>query len=236
MPWIWLRWAGPGGERPPGTGPTHLKKGRGIAMRRLLVLFGFVILTAMITGCAASRGEGITIGNGLVNTGASQAERDRIARERTEAEISKVEAETAMKEAKTQAGIEQNAKTGEIWRKVLFAVGIAAAVAAVAIGIGYASKQATPALETALEIRKVKRLEISLGIGPGGYNALLLAEGYEATEISDLVRQNPALDAPRVQELQNRVGDRGLRLLADRGEVEETLALLPDAEKGCCGG
>ena len=199
-------------------------------MKRLLVLLGFVFVVLCAGYGAASRGEGITIGNGFINTGASQAVRDWIARERTEAEIS-------MKEAKTEAGIEQSAKTGEIWRKVLFAVGIAAAVAAVAVGIGYAGKQVTPlagqgvaALETALEIRKVKRLEVSLEIGAGTYSGHLLAEGYTKEELTDLVHQNPALDGPKVLALQKRVGDRGLRLLADRGEIQETLALIPEEE------
>jgi len=204
-------------------------------MKRHATLIAILLLA---TGCAASRGEGVTIGNGLINTGASQAERDKITEERTRSEIAKVEAETAMREAKNAAAIEQGAMTGEVWRKVLLWGGLAAALAGVAIGIGYAGKQATPlaqqgvaALETALEIRKVKRLEVSLEIGDGGYSGHLLAEGYTHDELTELIHQNPALDGPKVLALQNRVGDRGLQLLADRGEIEETLALLPD-EKG----
>jgi len=207
-------------------------------MKRHVILSVILLLA---TGCAASRGEGVTVGNGLINTGASQAERDGIARERTEAEIAKVEAETAMKEARTEASIEQSAAMGKVTRPVVLAIGLAAAVAAVVIGIGYAGKQATPlaqqgvaALETALEIRKVKRLEVSLEIGDGGYSGHLLAEGYTHDELTELIHQNPALDGPKVLALQNRVGDRGLQLLADRGEIEQTLALLPDEmnEKG----
>jgi len=199
-------------------------------MKRHATLIAILLLA---TGCAASRGEGVTIGNGLINTGASQAERDRIARERTQAEIAKVEAETAMREAQTQAGIEQDALTGVVTRKVLGWGGLALALAAVAIGIGYAGKQATPlasqgvaALETALEIRKVKRLEVTLEIGAGGYSGHLLAEGYTQAEITDLVHQNPALDGPKVLALQGRVGDRGLRLLAERGEIEDAITCL----------
>lgn len=49
-------------------------------------------------------------------------------------------------------------------------------------------------------------------------------------QIAQIVKAAPALDAPRLQELQGRVGDRGMRLLAERGEIEETLALMPDPE------
>jgi len=203
-------------------------------MKRYVILAVILLLAA---GCAASRGEGITIGNGLVNTGASQAERDGIARERTEAEIAKVEAETDMKQAKTEAGIEQNKLTGEVWRRVLLYLGVATALAGVVVGLGYAGKQATPlasqgvaALETALEIRKVKRLEVSLEVGPDGYAGHLLAEGYTRQEIADLIRQNPALDGPKVLALQSQAGPRGMRILAERGEIEETLARLPDPE------
>lgn len=199
----------------------------------LTVIMAVAILAA--TGCAASRGEGITIGP--INTGASQGMRDEIAQGRTQAEIAKVEAETAMKQARTRAGIEQGALTGEVWRKVLLAVGIAAAVAAVLVGVGFGGKLAAPlvreavgGLEAALELRRSKRLEISLEVGPNGYAGHMLAEGYTQAEITDLVHQTPVLDAPRVQQLQIQAGPRGMQILADRGEVEEALARLPDPE------
>ena len=203
-------------------------------MKRYAIL---TVILLLATGCAASRGEGLTVGNGFINTGASQQARDWVVQERTQAEIAEVEANTAMKEARTEASIKQGALTGEVWRKVLLWGGLAAAVAGVAIGFGYAGKQVTPlaeqgveALSTALEIRKVKRLEVSLEIGAGGYSGHLLAEGYTKEELADLVHQNPALDGPKVLALQGRVGDRGLRLLADRGEIQETLALMPEEE------
>ena len=198
-------------------------------MKKLLVLFVFVVLCS---GCAASKGEGVTIGP--INTGASQAARDKITEERTRSEVTKVAAETAMKEARTQAGIEQSAEMGKIWRVVVLALGVAAAAAALWIGGGYALERATPmaaqgvaALATSLEIRKVKRLEVSLEIGPGGYVGHLLAEGYTREEIADLIRDNPALDGPRVQQLQIQAGPRGMKILAERGELETTLARLP---------
>ena len=203
-------------------------------MKRHVIII-LVMILLLTTGCAASRGEGISVGNGFINTGASQETRNQVVQERTQAEIDKVEADTAMQEAKTQAGIEQGALTGEVWRKVLLWGGLAAAVAGLAIGIGYAGKQVTPlagqavaALETTLEIRKVKRLEVSVEIGVDGYVGHLLAEGYTRDEIADLVHQNPALDGPKVLALQGQVGDRGMRALADRGELEETLVRLSE--------
>lgn len=205
-------------------------------MKRVLII---LLLALLVPGCScAARGDGVTLGgdDGLV-IGTSLAERDRIARERTQSEVAKVAAETAMREAQTQAGIEQGAAMGKVTRPVVLALGIAAALAAVAIGLGYAGKQVTPlasqgvaALATALEIRKVKRLEISLEIGAGNYSGHLLAEGYTKDELNDLVHQNPALDGPKVLALQGRIGDRGMQLLADRGEIEETLSLLPHPE------
>jgi len=202
----------------------------------LIWLLALVLLVLMNSGCAA-RGEGITVGNGLINTGASQVERDRIARERTQAEIAKVEAETVMKQAQTQAAIEQGERTGAVWRAVLLSGGIAAAIACLWISGGYALQRATPmaqqgvrALETALELRKAKSIEITMQIGPNGYVGHLLAQGYTQAELADLIRQNPALDAPRLQQLQARVGPHGMKALSEAGELETTLALLPDPE------
>ena len=205
-------------------------------MKRYVILTAILLLAAMITGYAASKGEGITIGP--INTGASQAARDKIAEERTQSEVTKVAAETAMREAQTQAGIEQGAEMGKIWRVVVLALGVAAAVAALWIGGGYALERATPmaaqgvkALETTLEIRKVKRLEVSLEISAGNYSGHLLAEGYTKDELADLVHQNPALDGPKVLALQGRVGERGMRLLANRGELEETLKSVREVHR-----
>jgi len=76
-------------------------------------------------------------------------------------------------------------------------------------------------------VKQAQRLEVILEIGPGGYSAKLLANGYDPGEITQIVQAAPALNAPRLAELQARVGDRGMQLLAERGEVEETLTSLP---------
>ena len=117
---------------------------------------------------------------------------------------------------------------------VLLALGVTSAVALLVLGAGYAGKAMTPmaaqgveALRTALEIRKVKRLEVNLEIRPGGYSGHLLAEGYTDEEIAKIVRKAPALDAPRLQQLQTRVGPRGMRALIEAGDLDATLAMLP---------
>ena len=51
---------------------------------------------------------------------------------------------------------------------------------------------------------------------------------WSTEELAEVIQRNPALDAPKVLALQERVGKRGLRALADRDELEETLKLLPD--------
>ena len=194
-------------------------------MKRCMVVFMFAVL--FCSGCAASRGEGVTIGP--INTGASQAMRDEIAQERTEAEIYKVEAQTEMERARTVSGIEQGELTGDVWRKVLLWCGLALAVGGVAVGVGYAGAQVAPLAAqavSALEVKRARRLEISLEVGPSGYVAHLLSEGYNHDEIAQLVRNAPALDGPRVQVLQERVGNRGMGVLLARGELDEAIAML----------
>ena len=209
-------------------------------MKRVIAI---LLLAFLAAGCAASRGEGITVGNGLINTGASQAARDQVVRERTQAEIANTTAQTQAdieeQQKRTEASIEQGRETGKVSRVALLALAMAAAIACLWIGGGHALQRATPmasqgvkALETALELRKAKRLEVRLEIGPGGYSGHLLAEGYTHNELADLIRQNPALDAPRLQQLQTRVGAHGMRALADTGELETTLALLPNQAEG----
>ena len=203
---------------------------QGTSWRAFLVIIAVILTTA---GCS-SRGEGLTLNSDGLHIGTSLAERDRIARDKSNAEIAQIVARTELEQDRTAAGIDQAAAMAKVTRPVVLALGVAAAVAVVAIGIGYAGQRAAPlaaegveALRASLEIRKARRLEVVLQIGPGGYNANLTAIGYEPAEIARIVQAAPALDAPRLQELQGRVGDRGMRLLAERGEVEETLALLP---------
>ena len=205
-------------------------------MKRVLII---LLLALLVPGCScAARGDGVTLGgdDGLV-IGTSLAKRDQIAQDKGNAEIDQLQARTVIEQDRAAAGIEQSAEMSKVTRPVVLAVGIGLALAVVAIGGGYALQYATPmakqgvaALETTLEIRKVKRLEISLEIGAGNYSGHLLAEGYTKEELADLVHQNPALDGPKVLALQGRIGDRGMQLLADRGEIEDALALLPNPE------
>ena len=221
--------------------PGRLKRGehstsrpaicrQGTSWRAFLVIIA-VILAA--TGCS-SRGEGLTINGDGLHVGTSLAKRDQIAQDKANAEIAQIEARTELEQDRAAAGIERAAVMAEVTRPVILALGVALAIGVLAIGIGYAGQQAAPlaaqgveALRASLDIRKARRLEVILEIGPGGYSAKLLTAGYDPEEIAQIVQAAPALDAPRLQALQGRVGDRGLRLLAERGEVEETLARLP---------
>jgi len=206
-------------------------------MKRAIVI---LLLTLLVPGCAA-RGEGVTLNGDGLTVGASQAARDQVVRERTQAEIANTTAQTQAdiedQQKRTEASIEQGRETGKVSRVALLALAMAAAIACLWIGGGYALQRATPmasqgvkALEMALELRKAKRLEVRLEIGPDGYSGHLLAEGYTHNELADLIRQNPALDAPRLQQLQARIGPHGMRSLADAGELETALALLRASE------
>lgn len=198
-------------------------------MKRYVITLAMILLLGTATGCVgAAKGEGFTLDGRGLTVGPSQETRDAIARDKAAAEIQNTEAEAV-------ARIEQGELDGERQREVLSKIALAIAVAAVVVGVGFGGKLATPlvreavgGLEAALELRRSKRLEISLEVGPGGYSGHLLAEGYTQEELTDLVHKTPVLDGPRVQMLQGRIGDRGLRLLAERGEIEEALALLPE--------
>jgi len=197
-------------------------------MKRYVFILAVIILATTTTGClGAAKGEGLTIGNGLLTIGPSQEARDDIAQ-------GKAALENTIEKNESAAKIEQGELDGEARREALDQIALAAAVAAVVVGVGFGGKQAAPlareavgALDAALELRRSKRLEITLEVGPNGYAGHLLAEGYTQAEITDLVHQTPVLDAPRVQQLQIQAGPRGMRILAERGEVEETLALMP---------
>jgi len=203
-------------------------------VKRVVII---LLLAFLAAGCAA-RGEGMTLNGDGLNVGASQEARDKVVRERTQAEIANTTAQTQAdieeQQKRTEADVEQGRETGKVLRVVLLALGMAAAMTGLWIGGGYALNAATPmaqqgvrALETALELRKVKHLEMTLQIGSGGYTGHLLARGYTQAELAELIRQNPALDAPRLQQLQARIGPHGMRSLTNAGELEETLALLP---------
>ena len=203
-------------------------------MKRFMIL----LLVVLASGCS-SRGEGLTINGDGLHVGTSLAARDQIAQDKADAEIAQIAARTQSERDRTAAGIEQSAEFGKVTRPAILAIGLAAALVVAAIGVGYASKQATPlaaqgveALRVRLDIRKVRSLEVILQIGPGGYNANLTAIGYEPGEIAQIISNSPALNAPRLAELQGRVGGRGMQLLANRGEIEEALLRLPEHVEG----
>lgn len=198
-------------------------------MKRYVIPTMIILLLATATGClGAAKGEGMTIGNDLITIGPSQSVRDDIA-------LGKAALANTIAKNESGSEIEQDAKDGETHREALKQTALAAAVGLAMAGVGFGLKLAAPmareavaALNAALELRRSKRLEISLEVGPGGYSGHLLAEGYTQAEITDLVHQTPALDAPRVQQLQIQAGPRGMQILAERGEIEETLERLPE--------
>ena len=210
-------------------------RGKGIGMKRYITLAMILLLTLLASGCSCSAkdGGGWTWNKDGIHFGTSLSERDRIAKERAQAEI-----ENGRKA--TDAKNERDAKNAEANREMLKGLGIAAAIALGVVGMGHAGKLAAPlaaqgvaGLETALAVRKAKRFEISLDVTRDSCQAHFLAEGYSDEEIAQIVHNAPALDAPRVQQLQIRAGYHGMQALADRGELEETLVRLPidvDAE------
>jgi len=184
-----------------------------------------VILAA--TGCA-SRGEGLTINGDGLHVGTSLSERDRIARDKANAEIAQTVARTVIEQDRAAASIEQSAAMGTVTRPVILAMGIAAALGIAALGVGYGAQRAAPALKVALDIRKARSFQVGLTVSANGCQATLTANGYSAGELAEVINGAPLLDAPRLAELQGRVGDRGVRLLAERGELETALAELPE--------
>ena len=196
-------------------------------MKTYVNILAMILLLATATGClGAAKGEGLTLDGRGLTVGPSQEIRDKIANDAADAEIANDAAETA-------AEIEQQAKDGQTRREAMKQIALAVAVAAAVAGVGFGLKLAAPlareavgGLEAALALRQSKRLEISLEVGPQGYSGHLLAEGYTQAEITDLVHQTPVLDAPRVQQLQIQAGSRGMRILAERDELGETLARL----------
>jgi len=193
-----------------------------------------VLVVILATGCA-SRGEGLTIDSSGLNIGASLAQRDKIAEDKSNAELAQLRARTVIEQDKAAASIEQGAELGRVMRPVVLALGIGLAIGLLAIGVGYGGLAAAPlaaegvaALRVRQEAQATRRLEVIMEIGPGGYSAKLLTAGYDPKEIAQIVKAAPALDAPRLQQLQERVGDHGMRRLVQRGELEETLKLIQE--------
>jgi len=205
---------------------------------KVKAIFAVILAVAILAaaGCS-SRGEGLTIDGDGLHVGTSLAKRDQIAQDKANAEIAQIETRTQIERDTAAASIERAAEMGKVTRPVVKVLGVALAIGLLAVGIGYGGKAAAPlaaegvaAFKAKQEARASRRLEVILEIGPGGYSARLLTAGYDPGEIAQIVRAAPALDAPRLQALQDRVGNHGLRLLAERGEIEEALALLPDPE------
>ena len=200
--------------RRPTTGP-------GTSWRAFWVILALILST----GCA-SRGEGLTINSSGLHVGTSLVVRDQIARDKGNAEIAQILARTKLEIDKGIASIAQSVAMSKVTRPVVLVVGIALALGVAAVGLGFGAQRAEPAIKATLEVRKTRRLEMIVEIGPGGYSAKLLTIGYDPKEIAVIVQATPALNAPRLAELQMRIGDRGMRALADHGQLEDTLTLL----------
>jgi len=224
--------------------PERLRRGKHSAARRPTTALGpswraYLVIAVVIlvaAGCS-SRGEGITVDGDGLHVGTSLAKRDQIAQDKANAEIAQIEARTVIEREAAAVSIERAIEMDKVTRLVVKAVGVALAIGLLAIGIGYGGKAAAPlaaegvaAFKAKQEARASRRLEVILEIGPGGYSARLLTAGYDPEEIAQIVQAAPALDAPRLQALQGRVGDRGMRALVDRGELGRALALLPNPE------
>ena len=192
-------------------------------------LGALVLLTLAVSGCG-SRGEGLTLNKDGLHVGTSLAQRDKLAEDKSRAELEQLRARTQSEQDAAAARIEQAAEMGTVTRPAILALGMALAVGIAAVGLGFGAKQAAPALSVALEVKRARRLEVILEIGPGGYSAKLLTTGYDPREIAQIVKAAPALDAVRLQELRGRVGDRGVRLLQERGELETVLERLPSGD------
>ena len=201
-------------------------------MKWYVILAIILFLALLISGCSCSAkdGNGMTWNKDGVHFGTSLSERDRIAKEHAWAEIENEREAAAAKN-------ERDAKNAEANREMLKNLGMAAAIALGVVGLGYAGKLAAPlaaqgvaGLETALAVRKAKRFEISLDVTRGSCQAHFLAEGYSDEELARVIHNAPALNAPRIQQLQIRAGHHGMRALAEHGELEETLEQLIDVD------
>lgn len=189
-------------------------------MRKALVF----LLALCCSGClGAGSGEGLTLGGDGLNIGPSQEVRDEIA-------LSKAETDNALLKRESDTKLEQEKKDGEARRESLRRFAFVGGAVTVFVGIGFAGKLITPlagqavaALDTALELRRSRRMEVTVEMGPGGYRGHLLAEGYSQEEIAALVQETPALDGPRVAALQGRVGSQGMKVLDRVGELDSVL-------------
>jgi len=202
-------------------------------MKTKAILTAILATAILATGCS-SRGEGVTIDGDGLHIGTSLAQRDKIAEDKSNAELDQLRARTVIEQAAAAASIEQSAELGKVTRPVVFTLGVALALGVAAVGLGFGAQRAAPALSVALEVRKARQFQVALDVSRDGCQATLTASGYSAGELAEVINGAPLLNAPRLAELQSRVGNRGVKLLQERGEIEQTLALLPDEinEKG----
>ena len=189
------------------------------------ILTVILCAAALSSGCS-SRGEGITLNGDGLHVGTSLGQRDKIAQDKADAEIAQVRARTVIEQDRAAASIEQSAAMGQVVRPVVFALAMAAALGVAAIGLGYGAKQAEPAMAMALAVRKARQFQIALDVSGSGCRATLTASGYSAGELAEVINGAPLLNAPKLAELQSRAGARGVRLLAERGELEMAMARL----------
>jgi len=204
--------------------------------KRLTTALGaFVVVIMAVTGCA-SRGEGLTLDGDGLHIGTSLAQRDKLAEDKSNAELDQVRARTVIEQNAAAASIERAAQMGKVARPVVLALGMALALGVAAIGLGYGAKQAEPALAVALGVRKARSFQIGLDISGSGCHASFQATGYNADQIAQIVQGAPLLNAPKLAELTQRAGARGVRLLQERGELEGALAQLPEPIPSQAGG
>ena len=185
-----------------------------------------LVVVILACGCG-SRGEGLTINRDGLHVGTSLSKRDQIAQDKSNAELAQLRARTEIEQEAAAASIERAEAMGAVTRPVVFTLGLALALGVAAAGLGYGAQRAAPALGMALEVRKARQFQIALDVSSDGCHASFKALGYDPKEIAEIVRASPALDAPRLAELQTRVGDRGVKALLANGELETALARLP---------
>ena len=184
-----------------------------------------LVVVILACGCG-SRGEGLTINGDGLHVGTSLSKRDQIAQDKSNAELAQLRARTEIEQEAAAASIERAEAMGAVTRPVVFTLGLALALGVAAAGLGYGAQRAAPALGMALEVRKARQFQIALDVSSDGCHASFKALGYDPGEIAQIIQGAPLLDAPKLAELQSRVGTRGVKALLANGELETTLARL----------
>jgi len=198
-----------------------------LSRKRLTTALGAFVVVILACGCG-SRGEGITLNSDGLHVGTSLSQRDRIAESKSNAELAQLRARTEIEQDRAAASIVESEKMGTVTRPVVLAIGLGVALGVAAIGLGYGAQRAEPALRTALEVRKARSFQIALDVSASGCQATFTASGYGPGELAEVISGAPLLNAPRLAELQSRVGARGVRALLANGEIEGALERLPN--------